>query len=89
MWLRSAAAPSSDASMVRLLAAARRHLAGAWCESGSSASGTVAPLHLAEGPLLEGVERPEPPVPEAWDAFARNPDTDQPEGWYRYSEEET
>ena len=89
MSLRSEAAPSPETSLVRLLAAGRRYLAGVWCESGSSVSGTVAPRHLAEVPLLEDVERPEPPVPEAWDAFAMNPDFAQPEGWSYYPEEGT
>ncbi|MEE3276241.1 MAG: hypothetical protein VX193_00235 [Candidatus Thermoplasmatota archaeon] len=81
--------PPPETALVRLLAAARLYLAGGWCDSGSPVSGTVAPLHLAEGPLLEDVERPEPPLPEAWDAFSRNPDAAQPEGWCRYLEEET
>jgi len=77
---RSEAARPTDFSMVRLLAAAGQWLAGGWRDSDSTVFGTVAPLHSAEGPPLEGVEWSEPPLPEAWDAFSTNPDTAQPEG---------
>jgi len=80
MSLRPEAAPSLESSMVRLLAAGRRHLARGWSDSGTAVSGTVAPRHWTGGLPLEDVVRPEPSDDEQWAAFAGNPDEDDPEG---------
>ena len=73
MSLRSEAAPSPDTSLVRLLAAGRQYLAGGRRDSGSSASGTVAPRYLAAGSPFENVERASSPENEPWDAFEDDP----------------
>ena len=82
-------ASSLEMSTVRLLAAGGRLLASGWSDSGTAVSGTVAPRHWTGGLPLEKVVPPELSDDEQWDAFAGNPDEDDPEGWIYYPDRPT